>query len=68
MTILITNKTKAIPTNTSFRLTVGFKIPQYGHCLFFASISFLQFLQVAIIYPFGISEIVSYFMILNNQK
>lgn len=54
------NKTIAIPTNISFRVTVGFKIPQYGHCLLFASISFLQFLQVAMVYPFEIFEIVAY--------
>ena len=54
------NKTIPIPTNTSFRVTVGFKIPQYGHCLFFGSISFLQFLQVAMIYPFEFFEIVAY--------
>jgi hypothetical protein len=58
----------AKPIKTSFRLTVGFKIPQYGHCLFFASISFLQFLQVAMIYPLKFFEIVSYFRLLNNQK
>ncbi len=58
--MLIINKTIAIPTKTSFKVTVGFKIPQYGHCLFFASISFLQFLQVAMIYPFEIFEIVTY--------
>ncbi len=51
----MTNKTIAIPIKISFKLTVGFKTPQYGHCLFFASISFLQFLQVAMICPFVIS-------------
>ena len=56
----MTNKTINIPINISFSVTVGFKIPQYGHCLLFASISFLQFLQVAMIYPFGIFEIVTY--------
>ena len=58
--MLMINKTIAIPTNISFRVTVGFKIPQYGHCLLFASISFLQFLQVAMVYPFEIFEIVAY--------
>ncbi len=56
----MTNKTNAVPINTSFSVTVGFKIPQYGHCLFFGSISFLQFLQVAMIYPFEFFEIVAY--------
>lgn len=59
--ILITNKTINIPTKTSFRVTVGFKMPQYGHCLFFGSISFLQFLQVAMRTPLKIFEIVTYF-------
>jgi len=44
--------TKNKVKKTSFSVTVGFKIPQYGHCLFFGSISLLQFLQVAILYPF----------------
>ncbi len=56
----MTNKTSVVPMNTSFNVTVGFKIPQYGHCLFFGSISFLQFLQVAMIYPFEFFEIVAY--------
>lgn len=36
-------------------------MPQYGHCLFFGSISFLQFLQVAMRTPLKIFEIVTYF-------
>lgn len=50
----ITTKTKAREAKISFRVTVGFNIPQYGHCLFLGSISLLQFLQVAIIYPFSL--------------
>lgn len=52
VTAPITTKTIASDINISFKVTVGFKIPQYGHCLFLGSISLLQFLQVAMIYPF----------------
>ncbi|MGM0518082.1 MAG: hypothetical protein ACQERD_00395 [Campylobacterota bacterium] len=34
VTILIITKTIAKEIKTSFSVTVGFKIPQYGHCLF----------------------------------